>query len=324
MNPKTFIPDAFLLWLVGMVLLASFAPASGDFAELVSYAANGLIILLFFLHGVRLSPDIAWQGFTNWRLHITILVATFAVFPALGLVLAYFVPALLPQPLWIGVMFLCALPSTVQSSIAFTSIAGGNVPGAIAAATASNLIGIILTPVLLGMLTGVHGSEMPLAGIGKVMAQLLLPFAVGQIMRRWLVDWATRNKRILSVTDRGTIVLAVYSAFSAAVLGGIWENVDLSTLLALVALCAVLLAAILFITHLGAKALGYGREDRIAIIFCGSKKTLASGVPMATILFAGSAMGPAILPLMLFHQMQLFACSWLAARFAKQALSKEC
>lgn len=323
MSIKRFIPDAFLLWLIGIVVLASIAPASGNFAELVGYLANAMIVLLFFLHGVRLSPDIAWQGFINWRLHITILAATFVVFPALGLAGAYAVPTLLPQPLWLGVMFLCALPSTVQSSIAFTSIAGGNVPGAIAAATASNLIGIILTPILLGLLTGVHGSELPLAGIGKVVAQLLLPFAAGQIMRRWLVDWANRYKRILSVTDRGTIVLAVYSAFSAAVLGGIWREVELAILLVLVGLCSIMLGAILLITNFGAKALGYDKEDRIAIVFCGSKKTLASGVPMATVLFAGSAMGPAILPLMLYHQMQLFACSWLAARFARQALTKE-
>lgn len=316
---RRLLPDPFIAALFAMVVLASLLPARGAFAAIVDLATTAAIMLLFFLHGVRLSREAVVAGVTHWRLHLTILAATFLLFPLLGLLLVSAIPSLLPQPLWIGVLFLCALPSTVQSSIAFTSIARGNVPGAVAAATASNLLGIVLTPVLVGLMAEAHGDGVSLSGIGKIVFQLLLPFAVGHLSRPWLGAWVARNKPLLSFTDRGTIILAVYSAFSAAVIAGIWREVPIERLVVLLALCAAILGIVLLATRYGARALGFDREDEVAIVFCGSKKTLASGIPMARILFSGPDMGAAVLPLMIFHQMQLMVCAWLARHYAKTA-----
>ena len=311
--------DGFTVALVSTVLLASILPCQGVSAQVFQVLSNLAIGLLFFLHGARLSRQAVLAGMTHWRLHVTILGCTFVLFPLLGLALNFAMPGLLGAPLWLGVLFVCALPSTVQSSIAFTSIGQGNVPAAVCAATASNLIGIFLTPVLVGLLLSVHGAGISLGEIWKIFAQLLLPFVAGHLLRPWIADWVTRNKKVLSVTDRSTILLAVYTAFSEAVVQGIWSQLPLTRLLALLCVCAVLLAVVLAVTTWGSRALGFGTADEVAIVFCGSKKTLASGIPMANVLFAGPTVGLTVLPLIIFHQMQLFVCAWLARRYAMRA-----
>jgi solute carrier family 10 (sodium/bile acid cotransporter), member 7 len=310
------IIDPFLLTLLLTVGLASFLPVHGRSADLVSAAATAAIMLLFFLHGARLARENLVAALGHWRLHLTILAITFVLFPILGLLLSRAVPGLLPPELWIGVLFLCALPSTVQSSIAFTSIARGNVAGAIASAAASNLIGIGLTPIVVGLLTEAHGGGVSFSGVWKIVLQLLLPFASGHALRPWIGGWVARHKTLLFYTDRSTIILSVYSAFSAAVIDGIWKQVRPLQLAALLLVCAVLLAAILFLSQKTARQMGFSTEDEIAIMFCGSKKSLVSGVPMARVLFAGPAVGPVVLPIMIFHQMQLMVCAWLARRYA--------
>lgn len=316
---RHFRPDPFIVVLVATVTLAGFLPARGLSAAIFDGAATCAITVLFFLHGVRLSRDAIVTGVAHWRLHATILAATFLLFPALGLLAMLSVPGLLPPPLWAGILFLCALPSTVQSAIAFTSMARGNVPAAIASATASNLFGMALTPMIVGLLLHVHGGLVSPGSLGKIIVQMLLPFVVGHLCRPLLGGWAARNKSLMMLTDRGTIVLAVYSAFSAAVIGGIWQQLPAERLLALMGLCAAILAIVLLVTRYGSRMLGFDREDEIAILFCGSKKTLASSIPMARILFAGPDMGAAVLPLMIFHQMQLIVCACLARRYATQA-----
>jgi len=204
----------------------------------------------------------------------------------------------------------------VQSSIAFTSIARGNVPAAVGAATLSNIVGVLLTPALVGLLMSLHGAAGSLGEIWKVVLQLLVPFGAGHLLRPWLLGWAERNKRLVSFSDRGSILLAVYTSFSGAVVQGLWRQLSLSGLAVLVVLLGVILALVLAATTWGARLLGFDREDEIAIVFCGSKKSLASGVPMANVLFAGGAVGMTVLPLMIFHQMQLMACAALARRYA--------
>ncbi|MBW8784535.1 MAG: bile acid:sodium symporter [Novosphingobium sp.] len=311
------IPDRFILALLTAVALASVLPARGMSAAAVSVLATAMIVLLFFLHGLRLSREAVVAGMLNWRLHLTILAITFAAFPLLGLGLSLALPRALTPPLWLGILFLCALPSTVQSSIAFTSIAGGNVPAAVTSATASNVLGILLTPLLVNLIAGVRGGAAPLSGIGTVVLELLVPFVAGQLARRWLATWGQRHRKLLSTTDRATILVAVYSAFSAAVIAGLWHRTSVIVLVTVLALCGVLLAIVLAGTWYGARLLGFDRADAIAIQFCGSKKTLASGVPMARVLFAGPSLGTVLLPLMIFHQIQLMACAWLAARYAR-------
>jgi sodium/bile acid cotransporter 7 len=310
------MPDPFLGVLLAAIALATLYPASGEAANWVGMLATGAIMFLFFLHGVRLPRDSLIAAIAHWRLHFTILTATYVAFPLLGLALMTALPDLLPRPLWVGVLFLCALPSTVQSSIAFTSVARGNVGGAVASAAASNLLGIALTPLVLGLLIQTQSSAgISFSGIWKIVLQLLLPFALGHALRPWLGPWAARRRRTLAYTDRATIVLAVYSAFSAAVLAGIWTQVPLSRLLVLTGLCALLLVLVMSGTVVAARRLGFSKEDEISILFCGSQKSLVTGVPMARVLFAGPAMGAAVLPLMIFHQMQLMACVWVARRY---------
>jgi sodium/bile acid cotransporter 7 len=244
-----------------------------------------------------------------------ILACTFALFPLLGFGLHALVPGMLTQPLWMGVLFLCMLPSTVQSSIAFTSIGRGNIAAAVCAATASNLLGMVVTPVLVSVLLSAHGGGISWDEITKIVLQLLLPFAVGHLMRPYIGAWAARNRTVLSYTDRSSILLVVYSAFSGAVVDGIWHTVPLADLGTLLIIDAVLLASVLLITTWGSRLLGFNKADEVTIVFCGSKKTLASGIPMANVLFAGPTVGMVVLPLMLFHQMQLMACAALARRY---------
>jgi sodium/bile acid cotransporter 7 len=176
---------------------------------------------------------------THWRLHATIGATTFVLFPLLGLGLLAAAPHLLPQPLFFGVLFICALPSTVQSSIALTSIAGGNVPGAVCAATVSNIAGIALAPLLFGAMSNLRGGDIDLVGVWQVCLQLLLPFAAGHALRPWIGGWAERNRRVLSITDRSSILLVVYGAFSAAMVRGIWQQVPPIRLVELALLMSV-------------------------------------------------------------------------------------
>lgn len=309
--------DPFILLLLGTVGLAAFLPAGGKGFEVVDQISILAIGTLFFLHGLRLSREAVVNGLSHWRLHLTILAITFALFPLVVLSARWLLPDLVTPPLWVGLLFLAALPSTVQSSIAFTSIAGGNVAGAVVSAAASNMIGVALTPALMAMMVAATGASLSFGGIGKVVLLLLLPFVLGQVMRRWLAGWAARTRRLTSFFDRGTIILAVYVAFSEATNEGVWRLLPLSTLLDLILLASALLLLVLLLSYGLGRVLGFSREDRIAILFCGSKKSLATGVPMAKLLFAGSAVGPIVVPLMIFHQVQLMACAWLARRWGR-------
>ena len=314
MAKLNLIPDKFLVVLLGTVVLATVAPVRGTAAEGVALLATAAIVLLFFLHGARLPREALVSALGHWRLHLVILATTFVLFPLLGLLLASALPGLLPAPLWSGVFFLCALPSPIQSSIAFTSMARGNVAGTVASAAASNMLGIALTPLIMEALAHAHSGAISFSGVWKVVLQLLLPFAAGHLLRHWLHGPLVRHKALLAYTDRSTIVLAVYSAFSAATVGGIWHAVPLPKLAVLLGVCAVLLTTVLLLTGYIARLLGFSIEDEISIMFCGSKKSLVSGVPMARILFSAADAGAVVLPIMIYHQMQLMVCAWLARR----------
>ncbi|MDR3534037.1 MAG: bile acid:sodium symporter [Rhodopila sp.] len=307
--------DGYIAAIVGMVCLASLLPVHGAGAVVAGHATIAAIALLFFLHGARLAPSAALAGAWHWRLHVVILAATFLLFPALALAARALFPHLLSGPLWTGLILLSVLPSTVQSSIAFTSIARGNVPAALCAATASNLLGMLLTPLLAGLLLSAQGG-FSVKGAGDIVVQLLLPFAAGQLARPLIGGWALRNKKLLGLVDRGSILLVVYVAFSEGVTQGIWHQLGLPELGRLLVVDAALLAAVLTITTFGSRLLGFSRADEVTIVFCGSKKSLASGLPMATVLLAGQSVGLIVLPLMLFHQIQLMVCATLAKRYA--------
>lgn len=322
MTPRISI-DPFLLKLLAAIVAASFLPAHGLGSSLFEWATNLAIALLFFLHGARLSREAIIAGALHWRLHLTIFAVTFALFPVLGVLAKPLIEPYVTHDLYLGILFLCCLPATVQSAIAFTSIARGNVPAAVCSASASNLLGVFITPLLAGLILAEAGSDStPLSfdSIGKIMLQLLLPFIAGQIMRPWIGSWALKRRSLLKIVDQGTILLVVYTAFSAAVIGGLWTNTPISALLALAIICMVLLAAILGLSLLVGRAMKFNLEDRITLLFCGSKKSLSSGIPIANILFAGHAVGAIVLPIMIFHQIQLIVCAVIAGAYAARPL----
>lgn len=316
---KSLKPEPYIIAILLMVVLASLLPVSGQGAVWFGWLTKAAIALLFFLHGARLPREQVVAGLVHWRLHLTVLAFTFVLFPVLGLGLIQLPDWLLPAPLAAGVLYLCLLPSTVQSSIAFTSQARGNVAAAVVAASASNLIGVILTPLLVGLFLHTTTGGLSLKAVQDVAVQILLPFILGQLARPWIAAWVARNARLVSYTDRGSILLVVYGAFSAAVVGGLWKQVSALELTVLLVICTVLLAVVLTASLLAARALGFNKADEIVVVFCGSKKGLATGVPMASILFPAATVGFIVLPIMLFHQLQLMACAVIAQRYGARA-----
>ena len=305
--------DPYILLLVGTVGIAALLPARGTAADVASGASTAAIAFLFFLYGARLSTREALNGLKHWRLHVTVLACTFVIFPLVGLAARGLVPVFLTHPLYQGLLFLTLVPSTIQSSIAFTSIARGNVPAAICAGSFSSLVGIVITPLLAAALLGSSAGGFSADSLVEIVLQLLVPFLAGQLLRRWIGGFVARHKKVLGLVDRGSILLVVYTAFSEGMVQGIWHQVSPVRLGGLLVVEAVLLAVMLALTWYGAKTLRFGREDRIAIQFAGSKKSLASGLPMASVLFGAHA-SLAVLPLMLFHQMQLMVCAVIAKR----------
>jgi sodium/bile acid cotransporter 7 len=313
------LPDRFVLALAAVVVTATVIPCDGAGAKDFAALAKIAIALLFFLQGARLSREAIINGLTHWRIHCVTSSLTFAVFPAIGLLISALFPGLLPSMLWMGVLFACALPSTVQSSIALTSIADGNVAAAVCAATISSLLGIVLSPLLFGVMSKLHGGGIDPHGIWQIILQLLAPFALGQLLRPWIGGWAARNRTLLAVTDRSSILLVVYTAFSAAVVHGIWHRVPAITLLTLGLVMALLLGVGLLVAVLGARALALGKPDEVAVVFCGSQKSLVVGVPMASALLGDAMAGTLLLPIMIYHPMQLVVGAWLSRRYAAAA-----
>ena len=308
--------DPFLLWILLMVLSATLFPAQGAAAVFFKQLTTAAISLLFFMHGAKLSRDAVLSGIRHWRLHSLVLLTTFVLFPLIGLAVSQLPAALLPPAIAQGFLFLSALPATVQSAIAFTSVARGNIAAAVCSAALSSLLGIVLSPLLIGLLVSAHGSTDLWPSVQAVMLQLLLPFVLGHLARPLIGNWVARHKKLIKTTDQSSILLVVYTAFSAAVLEGIWQKVSLPDLLSIAVLSCLMLAAVLFFTTYGARRLGFTKEDEITIVFCGSKKSLANGIPMANIMFPAATVGTLVLPLMLFHQIQLMVCAVLARRYA--------
>lgn len=316
--------DPYLLMLIGVVVLAALLPARGWGAEAAQWVASAAVALLFFLYGARLSPGAIWAGLSHWRLQTMVLAATFILFPVLGLGIYWATLGWVSPDLRMGLLFLCLLPSTVQSSIAFTSIAGGNVPAALCAASLSNLIGVTVTPLLVMLVLPVGGAGVSLSSIENIALQILAPFLVGQAARPLIGAWLTKHSRLTSMVDRGSILLVVYAAFSAGVVSGAWARLTPLDLALVLGLNGVILALAIGATTALSRRLGFSKADEIAIVFCGSKKSMASGIPMATILFAPSTVSLIVIPLMLFHQIQLFVCAVLARRYAQgQVQTKE-
>lgn len=313
--------DNYTLLLLGMILLATFLPAQGQAAVFMTWLTRLAVGLLFFLHGARLSRQAILAGVMHWRLHGFVFSFSFLVFPFVGWLLQPVLRPLLGNELAMGMLYLCALPGTVQSAIAFTAIARGNMAASVCSASASSIIGIVVTPLLVLILLNLDASGAGFSFLDTLISislQLLVPFVVGHLLRPLIGEWLAGQHNWLGNIDKGSILLVVYTAFSASVVAGLWKQVPLNRLLWLTFACVVLLALVLVLTTWLARRAGFNKEDEITIVFCASKKSMATGVPMAQVLFSGALLGPMLLPLMIFHQIQLMACAQLAAHYAKR------
>ncbi|RYE83041.1 MAG: bile acid:sodium symporter, partial [Myxococcales bacterium] len=299
----TLRPDAFTLSLLATVALATVLPARGPVAAALSALTTVGIGVLFFLHGARLSRQAIVDGAAHWRLHLAVLASTFVLFPLLGELLGLASPALVRPPIAAGLLFVCLLPSTVQSSIAFTSVAGGNIPAAVCSASLSNVLGVFVTPLLVSLLlapgspAAAGASDGRGQAVGRIVLELLVPFVLGHLSRPWTGTWVDAHRAVLSYVDRGSIMLVVYTAFSAAVVEGLWGVLSGRDLATVLLGSSALLAAVLTLTTWGARRLGFARPDEITLVFCGSKKSLASGVPLANVLFPPASVGVVLVPL---------------------------
>lgn len=309
-------PDPFILALIAAALAASFVPASGETLDVLKTLSKVAIGLLFFLYGARLSTSETLTGLRHWRLHIVILSTTFILFPLLGLAIQIFDGNLLRSSLASGVLLLCLVPSTVQSCVVFTRIAGGNVAGAVVNASLSNLIGVFLTPALVALLMASDAS-VDGGSIVRIFLQILAPFVLGQLLRPLVGGFVTRHDSALKQYDRSSIVLVVFVAFSEGAQADVWSSLSVWSVLAVALVCAALLAVVMGWSLAVGRALHFDRADRIAILFCGCNKSLASGLPIASVLFAADDVALIVLPLMLYHQLQLITCAVVAGRLAR-------
>ncbi|WP_435735282.1 bile acid:sodium symporter family protein [Cellulosimicrobium sp. PMB13] len=321
--------DPFVVTLLVVLVLGLVVPVGEDAQRVVDVVADAAVTVLFLVYGMRLSTREVWAGLRNWRLQGGILASTYVVFPLLGLVVAWAVAPVVGDGLAVGVLFLALLPSTVQSSVAFTSVARGNVAGAICGATVSNVLGMVVTPLLVlwllsdasggaagGTAAGAVEGSGGLGGLRTVLLQLLVPFVVGQLLQPWVGDWIRARRWLTLGVDRGTILVVVFGAVAAATSAGVWSSVSGWAIVALLGVSALLLAAMLAITWWGGAALRLSTEDRVALLMCGSKKSLATGLPMASVLFPVAVAGVVAVPVIVFHQLQLVVCAVLARRLA--------
>ena len=320
---KSFIHKQwFLFAMFALILIASINPEIGKTDGLlqINKISNIGIALVFFLHGLGLSFQKLKQGLTTWRVHILVQLTTYIVFPLIFFIGNYMFGDYIDKGLLLGLCYLCALPSTVSSSVAMTAIGKGNIPAAIFNATISGLIGIVATPFLIALFVGFSGEgisfETAVIGIAKL---LLLPLVLGQLTRPFLESLHNRYKAITNSTDRIVILMLIFSAFSDSVSSGLWRNNGLGMIALVLLGVSALLYIVLVLTTWISRRLNFNTEDEIAAVFCGSKKTLASGIPMAKLIFGNHpALGLIMLPIILYHQVQLIICSILANKYAKR------
>jgi len=257
-----FRPDEFTIAMLATVVLSLLLPCQGTSAAVFEWLTAAAIALLFFLQGARLSRGAILAGALHWRLHLVVFTATFVLFPIVGLMLRPLSGTLLTPPLYLGLLFLCTLPSTVQASVAFTSIAGGNVAAALCSASASSIIGMVMTPLLASFALKTSGGY-SLGALRSIGTEMLLPFIAGHLLQPWIGHWVMQWRKALGWVDRGSVLLVVYTVFSGATLSGMWHQLALGPLAVLFAVSGAVLAVMLAITAVAARSLGFSREDEI-------------------------------------------------------------
>ncbi|ULQ53307.1 bile acid:sodium symporter family protein [Flavihumibacter fluvii] len=324
---KRNLIDPFIIALVAAVALACFFPYPGTKESpfhLHTIADIGVSVIFLF-YGLQLGPEKLKAGLHNTRLHLVIQASTFILFPAIIILLKpLFATAFLAQA-WLPFFFLAALPSTVSSSVVMVSIAGGNIPAAIFNASISSLLGIFITPVWMGLFIHSNAGDPGISYvIGKLLLQVLLPVAIGLVLHKRCWPFAARNKKQIKLFDQAIILLIVYCAFSESFYTGAFKNYSISSLLLLLFMVTALFFLVYGIMTLVAVRLHFNRQDRITATFCGSKKSLVHGSVMAKVLFANAAnTGLILLPVMLFHAIQLMIVSIIAGKLHTKSYEQD-
>ena len=308
------IPDRFIIILLAMVGIAALFPAHGAALDWLGAISTICIVTLFFVHGARLSRSAVIGGFTRLRLHLVIVGFTFLIFPLLGLVLTGIAARWIEPSFVPGILFLCALPTTVASSIAMVSMAKGNVAASVIAAALSSMLGVVLTPLMFAALLSTAGAPIDLSGIGKVVLILAVPFTIGQLCRPLAGAWIEAHPVIGRTLDRLTILLAIYVALSAAVGGGLLEGLGADRFLWLLAAMLALLILVIAAAMLASRLFGFDYGDGSALLFAAMQKSIISGTPMARILFPGAEAGLIIVPLLVYYVPMMTVSAIMAAR----------
>ncbi|MBL9202675.1 MAG: bile acid:sodium symporter [Opitutaceae bacterium] len=314
-------PDWFLWAVFGAAGLAALAPGIGAaggplHSEIVTKAG---VMIAFYVYGLTLSFAALKGGALNWRLHLAVQAATFGLFPLIAFVALSVAGERLSPDLALGFVYLCALPSTISSAVALTAVARGNVAGAVFNATLSSLLGVVLTPLWLHALGGVAGGQGDLGrAILDIARLLVLPMVLGQACRPFLADWAARHRAKLQLTDRLLILFLVYATFCDSFVGGVWRGKGWELLIGVTLGSAVLFAIVSAVMAWVARVLGFGHGDAMALMFCGTQKSLAQGVTMSRVLLAAHpAAGLVLLPLMIYHALQLLVGGVLAPHWSR-------
>lgn len=321
-----FIPDSFILMMAAAVLLGFLWPQGGlsDGPLQLGLVTSVGIALVFFLHGANLDSSALLSGLKQWRVHGVVQATTFIFFPLLCIAIYYLSAPVLDEKLRIGLFFIGAVPSTIASSVAMTALAKGNIPVAVFNASVSGLFGMLATPIIMTWIGTNHIEFSLIDAFYGIALQLLLPFILGQISRPLTANFIKRHKGWIGKIDRIVIALIVFGSFAKATADQAWSNISLSDIIIVIFLVGAILGCALLFTTKISNIMGLNQADEAAVVFCGSKKSLAAGAPMAQILFAGNpALSMIVLPLMVYHQLQLMVCAILAKGYANKAAAKE-
>lgn len=309
--------NGFFFLLIFSILLAWAFPAwgmEGSLVPLDDITYYGVAVIFFF-YGVKLSPQSLKLGLSNWRLHLLIQATTFVLFPVLILLLYLFFGEE-GSLWWLGVFYLAALPSTVSSSVVMVSIAGGNLPAAIFNASVSSIIGIFITPLWMQLFLNASGTSFDLTDtFMKLIIQVLFPVILGFSLHRLLASWATKYNQTLKKFDQLIILLIVFTAFAESFGQKMFAGQSAGELFLLGAAMLLLFFLMMGLMYWLCNLLGFIREDRITVLFCGSKKSLVQGAVMGRVLFPDPVvLGVILLPLMIYHTLQLMAGSAIAQK----------
>jgi sodium/bile acid cotransporter 7 len=317
--------DWFLLALIGVVGLAYFQPGLGSKASPVPWKVITTVgvALVFFFYGLKLSFAKLQAGMRNWKLHVVVQGTTFVLFPALALLVRPFFSPEKGELLWQSIFFLCALPSTVSTSVVMVSIAGGNLPAAIFNASISSLLGILLTPLLASLFLHLTADSSQLWGLAvQLLWQVVLPVGAGVLLNPRYNAFAERHKSGLRIFDQVTILLIVFTAFCDSFAEGIFRSYQPADVFKLGAGMVGLYLVVCALIWALSRALNLSRADQIVAVFCGSKKSLVHGSVMASLLFpASAATGLILLPLMLYHALQIVMASSMAQWLGRQPVA---